>query len=552
MKGIKEFAYQQPYGDLSELNANGEILKNVGSDLLHKIVTDFLELLDTSSAVYEKNGDYAVGIITSGWCRMLDSASRKLCGTNDNKKALESGKWLCHESCWTNASMQSIYEHEPIDTPCSGGINIYAVPIFSDGEAVGSINIGYGSPPKSPKKIKEIARKYKVAEHLLLEQAKAYKSRTSNLIEMSKSRLMTSARLIGEIVARRRIEEDLITINFELGERVKELNCLHGISKIVEKPGLSPDEIYQAIVNIIPQSWQYPEITCARISLCDVAFTSPNFRETPWRMAGDIYVDGTRSGTTEVFYLEERPEIDEGPFLKEERFLIDSISERLGKIAEHAKSEEALQQSLKDKDMLMMEIHHRTKNNLAVVMGLLRLQASQIKDGRIKEYFREAQNRVKAMSIIHERLYKAKSLKNVNFKEYIHSLAEQLYQNYNLSTSRVGLNINVPDVMLDADIMIPCGLIANELISNAFKYAFPGDREGELSIELAGAKDDEHMLIIKDNGIGFPGEMDIYSTESLGMQIVTSLISQIKGTVELMREGGTEFRITFRKKRFNQ
>jgi len=158
------------------------------------------------------------------------------------------------------------------------------------------------------------------------------------------------SRLLANITERKRVEHDL-------NERVKELECLYSIANIVERPGTTLDELYQEVTNLLPVSWQYPEIACARIIINDKEFRTANYAETEWKQASSIKVHEIKTGVVEVNYLESRPEIDEGPFSKEERHLIDAVAERLGRITERMLAEEAL---VKAKDGLEIRVKERT------------------------------------------------------------------------------------------------------------------------------------------------------------------------------------------------
>jgi PAS domain S-box-containing protein len=196
------------YGDLARFNTRRVILDAIPRERLEDIASDYVGLLESSAAVYEANGDYALGIFASGWCRYLDAASRRLC-PGDDEAALRSGLWLCHESCWSSASSLSIDTRKPVDIACHGGLRLYAVPVFAGDDVVGSINIGYGDPPRDPERLRELAEKYQVDAGELARLADAYESRPPFVIDQAKRRLESSARLIGALVETQRSHDAL-------------------------------------------------------------------------------------------------------------------------------------------------------------------------------------------------------------------------------------------------------------------------------------------------------------------------------------------------------
>jgi two-component sensor histidine kinase len=200
-----------------------------------------------------------------------------------------------------------------------------------------------------------------------------------------------------------------------------------------------------------------------------------------------------------------------------------------------------------EKDLLLREIHHRVKNNLQVITSLLSLQSNKVSDPKTRALLRESQNRVRAMAMVHETLYRSDDLHAVDCAEYVRALAGPLYQSYGLKPGAVELRIQVPPgTRISLETATPFGLIVNELISNALKHAFPDGRKGEILVKLEPLGESSYRLLVWDDGIGFPPDLEPRRTQSLGLRLVEALAEQVDGTVRLTRGYGTKFEVTLR------
>ena len=237
--------------------------------------------------------------------------------------------------------------------------------------------------------------------------------------------------------------------------------------------------------------------------------------------------------------------VDERTFIRRNQSgVVTHLQGIIVDITERKEAEEALR---KTEEIRKKEIHHRIKNNLQVISSLLDLEAGNFKDEEVIEAFKESQNRVISMALVHEELYQSKDMESIDFGDYMRNLTNDLFQSYSVNTSNVVLEMNVDDIFLVMDTAIPLGIITNELISNALKHAFPHGRGGKISIDLHLDDNDRIVLVVGDTGVGFSQDIDFRETESLGLQLVTTLVDQIDGRIELDAREGTKFRIELEK-----
>jgi two-component system, sensor histidine kinase PdtaS len=231
----------------------------------------------------------------------------------------------------------------------------------------------------------------------------------------------------------------------------------------------------------------------------------------------------------------------------------NTISGMLMDITKRKKAEKEIKSSLKEKEYLLREIHHRVKNNMQIISSLLNLQTKYVNDVEAIDVLQESQNRVKSMAMIHEKIYQSNDLEEINFTDYIKSLISNLIHTYNIDQNLVKSTFKIENITLNMETAVPCGLIISELVSNSLKYAFPNKMHGEILISLKSIED-VYELTIKDNGIGLPKGLDLNNLESLGLLLVKILTEQIEGELIINTKNGTEFKILFKelgyKKRF--
>lgn len=225
---------------------------------------------------------------------------------------------------------------------------------------------------------------------------------------------------------------------------------------------------------------------------------------------------------------------------------VTEISGIAHNVTEKNLNREKITQSLNEKEVLLKEVHHRVKNNMQVISSILNLQSSYVKDEYALGLLKESQNRIKTMAYIHESLYQNKTFTSINFSEYISTLTNNILQSYAATTQKVRLVLEIQKVILNLDTSIPAGLIINELVTNSIKHAFAGRNDGIILINLH-TKNNTLFLEVSDNGKGFPKEVDFKNTNSLGLQLVNTLIEQLNGNIELTgnKYGGTSFYINF-------
>lgn len=209
-------------------------------------------------------------------------------------------------------------------------------------------------------------------------------------------------------------------------------------------------------------------------------------------------------------------------------------------VTERRRAEDKIRASLREKEVLLKEVHHRVKNNLQIISSIVNLQSQSIEDEHVRQLFNDMRSRVRSIALVHERLYESKNLVDIDFASYIGGLVNDIREVYGVDVSRIGFSIAIEDADMELDTVVNCGLIVNELVSNSIKYAFPEGRKGTISIGLRHA-DSKFVLTVADDGIGFAAPLDLAESKTLGLVLVDGLTRELGGTLAWSTEGGARF-----------
>ena len=371
-------------------------------------------------------------------------------------------------------------------------------------------------------------------------------------IELEEEKLKTNVfkklnnQLKSEIKHKEKIEKDLISsvkINKKQAARLNAIfeNESHIILSLDKKLRLTSFNknfvhLFEKMLGVVPEINDMPFI--------DYKLMPQEIKEKWIPEINKVFLGEPRNFIASTFNLSEQQytSIYINPIYEKNK--INQVSIIGHDITDKVIAEERLNVSLKEKDILLKEVHHRVKNNLQVISSIFNLQSAYSKEPGIREVLKESQTRIKSMAYIHESLYKSTNFGKINFEEYLRKLTKNLIQSYTLKENKVTLLTETEKVILHLDQAVPCGLIVNEIISNSLKHAFPPNTNGIVIVHLSKKGNKIHLKLV-DNGIGIPEKIVQGDDDTLGIQLIKTLTEQLRGDIKFITDGGTSVELTF-------
>ncbi|MGF1586830.1 MAG: ATP-binding protein [Bacteroidales bacterium] len=505
--------YVPEYGDLSRLNKDGLIKKSIRKEQLKDIVSEYLDLLETSAAVYEKNGDYALGIFSSGWCQMMDSASRRLCNTDDNRKALASGKWLCHDSCWKDASLKSMNDGKPAEVACNGGINLYAVPVWANKQIIGVINFGFGSPPKDEAELKKLSERFKIPLKELREHSRVYNDRPQFIIDYAKRRIQNSAKYLGYLVERK-IADDAVRQNEEKLKSIFRVAPI-GIGvvinrvfaevnlKVCEMTGYHSEELVGQSARILYPTQEEFEFV-GQEKYKQIARLGTGSLETRWQRKDGNIINILMSSTP----------VDSVDLSKGVTFTALDITEIKKTEQDLRAAKEKAEESDHLKSAFLANMSHEIRTPMNGILGFANLLKKPALAGEKQQAYIEIieKSGKRMLNIINDIIDISKieaGLMKLDMKETnVNEQIEYIYTFFKPEAESKGMNLSfknpwpAQESIINTDSEKVYAILAN-LVKNAIKYTEKGSIELGYNIKT-GTKPGELEFYVKDTGIGIP------------------------------------------------
>jgi len=527
-------ALLSPAGDIGSLS----LADVIDIPALRLLLEDFYALTQIGVSILDRDGNVLIGL---GWQDICTKFHRVNPGTNKN--CIESDTVL---SSGVAPGTFRLYK-------CRNNMWDQVTPIIVGGKHMGNLFSGqyfFDDETVDRDLFSAQAKKYGFDE-------KEYLAALDRAPRFNRKKIETAMIFFSNLA---QVVSSLSYANIRLARMVGDRDCL--LSSIGES-----ERKYRILVENIPERIFVKDAALAYVS-CNEHYAS-DLGIASDAIAGKTDFDFYPRDLAEKYRASDRSVLESGvTSLVEERYPVrgteswvstiktpvkDEAGNVIGilgifhDITERRNAEEKVVESLNEKTVLLREIHHRVKNNLQIIISLVNLQMRQLDDERLKQVMAETQNRVRAMALVHEKLYQSEDLSSIDLTGYTRYLVTHLFEFYGVNPRQIVLNLEGGKILIDINTAIPLGLIINELASNALKHAFPHGKTGTLSV-LVREEEKILSLAVKDDGAGLPADLDWKNTESLGLRLVISLVEQLDGTIRLDRNHGTAFFITVPRK----